>query len=99
MSDNFVEDFFRDSSHDPELAWSHFLSEHSGLIYHVIRHFESDPDEAADVFQFVCERLIENRARRLRKFKGEGAATFATWLRAVVRNLCIDWHRQRFGRR
>jgi len=99
MSDNSVEDLLQGlSSHDPEMAWSHFLSEYSGLIYNVIRHFESDADNAADLFQFVCERLIENRARRLRKFKGEGSATFPTWLRAVVRNLCIDWRRKQSGR-
>lgn len=79
-------------------AWTEFLSDYSAHIYQVIRRFEPDVDNAADCFQFVCERLIENRSRRLRKFKGEGSATFVTWLRAVVRNLCIDWHRKQFGR-
>ncbi|PWT94344.1 MAG: hypothetical protein C5B55_02910 [Blastocatellia bacterium] len=99
MSHNLVEELLQElSSHNPEVAWGQFLSDYSNLIYNVIRHFESDADNAADVFQFVCERLIENRAKRLRKFKGEGTASFATWLRAVVRNLCIDWHRKQSGR-
>lgn len=85
-------------SDDPQVAWGQFLDNFADLIYQVAHHFESDPEKAADCFQFVCERLIENRARRLRKFKGDGAATFSTWLRAVVRNLCIDWHRREFGR-
>ena len=79
-------------------AWERFLSEYSAHIYQVIRHFEQDADNAGDCFQFVCEQLIENQSRRLRKFKGDGSATFVTWLRAVVRNLCIDWHRKQFGR-
>ena len=85
-------------SPDPQDAWAEFLAEYSTLIYQVVRHFETDPDNAADSFQFVCEHLIDHRSRRLKKFKGEGPATFATWLRAIVRNLCIDWHRKQFGR-
>jgi RNA polymerase sigma factor (sigma-70 family) len=85
-------------SPNAEEAWAQFLSCYSAHIYQVIRHLESDIDHSADCFQYVCEQLIENRSRRLRKFKGEGAATFVTWLRAVVRNLCIDWHRKQFGR-
>src|SRR6476660_6017414 len=80
-------------------AWAEFLSEYSTLIYQVVRHFEADPDNAADCFQFVCEQLIDRRSARLKKFRGNGPATFATWLRAIVRNLCIDWHRKQFGRR
>jgi RNA polymerase sigma factor (sigma-70 family) len=34
----------------------------------------------------------------LRKFRFGGPATFTTWLRAVVRNLCLDWHRSEVGR-
>lgn len=79
-------------------AWTEFLSEYSTPIYQVVRHLETDPDNAADCFQFVCEQLIDHRSKRLRKFRGEGSATFTTWLRAIVRNLCIDWHRKQFGR-
>ncbi|HJX93769.1 MAG TPA: sigma-70 family RNA polymerase sigma factor [Pyrinomonadaceae bacterium] len=85
-------------SPNAEEAWTQFLSDYSSHVYQVVRRHESDLDDIADCFQFVCERLIENRAKRLRKFKGEGTATFATWLRAIVRNLCVDWHRQKFGR-
>jgi len=82
------------ASADPQEAWNEFLSQYSALIYQVVRHFETDIDRGSDCFQFVCEHLIKDSARRLRKFKGEGTATFTTWLRAVVRNLCIDWHRK-----
>ena len=86
-------------STDPQGAWSIFLNEYGTLIYQVVRHYENSLDQASDCFQFVCEKLIEDRSRRLRKFKIAGAATFSTWLRAVVRNLCIDWHRKEFGRK
>jgi RNA polymerase sigma factor (sigma-70 family) len=79
-------------------AWAEFLSAYSSPIYQVVRHFEADPDNAADCFQFVCEQLIDRRSSRLKKFRGEGSATFTTWLRAIVRNLCIDWHRKQLGR-
>ncbi len=99
MPQTSVENLLKDlGSADPQEAWTQFLSDYSAQIYRVVRHFETDADNAADCFQFVCEQLIKNRSRRLRKFKGEGTATFSTWLRAVVRNLCIDWHRKEFGR-
>ena len=91
-----LRDLYSTNSQD---AWAEFLSEYANVIYQVVRHLESDADNAADCFQFVCEQLIDHRSRRLRKFRGEGPATFATWLRAIVRNLCIDWHRKEFGRR
>jgi len=86
------------TSHDPEQAWGDFIEEYSTLIYQVICHFEPDTEKASDCFQFVCEQLIKNRFRRLRQFKVGGAAKFSTWLRAVVRNLCVDWHRKETGR-
>ena len=85
-------------STNPQGAWDEFLTEYASVIYQVVRHLESDSDDAADCFQFVCERLIDQRAKRLRKFRGEGPAMFTTWLRAIVRNLCVDWHRKQFGR-
>jgi RNA polymerase sigma factor (sigma-70 family) len=85
-------------SGDPHEAWAEFLDEYSGLIFQVGRHFERDLDRASDCFQFVCEKLSEDHFRRLLRFKPLGPASFSTWLRAVVRNLCLDWHRQEFGR-
>jgi DNA-directed RNA polymerase specialized sigma24 family protein len=84
------------NAHD---AWTEFIDEYAPLIFDVVRRFEPDPDGAADCFQFVCERLCEARFRRLLKFTFGGPAKFSTWLRAVVRNLCLDRRRKQFGRR
>lgn len=86
------------SSRDPEEAWRLFLDEYSTTILQVVRHVERDSDFVPDCFQFVCERLSANSFLRLRKFRPQGPAVFSTWLRAVVRNLCLDWHRKQFGR-
>jgi len=75
---------------DSHAAWSAFIDEYAPLIFDVARRFERDPDNVADCFQFVCERLYEGRFRRLLKFTPQGPAKFSTWLRAVVRNLCLD---------
>lgn len=87
------------SSGDAEIAWREFLASYSDLIYTVARTFTKDSDEANDCFIYVCEKLIERNYRRLLTFKPEGIASFSTWLRAVVRNLCLDWLRSRFGRK
>ncbi len=79
-------------------AWAEFLQLHSPLILQVVRMFGRDPDHVSDCFLFVCEQLGQKRFRRLRRFRPRGPASFATWLRAVVRNLCLDWHRREFGR-
>lgn len=86
------------SSRDPEAAWGLFLDEYSTTVLQVVRHVERDPQSVPDCFQFVCERLSANSFRRLRKFQPQGPAVFSTWLRAVVRNLCLDWRRKQFGR-
>lgn len=93
--DNLLEQL---NSRDPEEAWDLFLAEYSTTILKVVRHVEQDSDLVPDCFQFVCEKLSANSFQRLRKFRAEGAAVFSTWLRAVVRNLCLDWRRKRFGR-
>jgi RNA polymerase sigma factor (sigma-70 family) len=61
--------------------------------------FAHEPDHTADCFLFVCEKLAENNYRRILAFKPDGKARFTTWARAVVRNLCLDWHRSQFGRK
>ena len=79
-------------------AWSAFLGEHSPLILQVVHLFEKDADQVQDCFLFVCERLRRGDMRRIRRFRVDGTATFDTWLRAVVRRLCLDWRRHRDGR-
>lgn len=100
MSQRPIADLLQDlaSKERQEEAWAEFLNDYAALVYQVIRRFEADLDNASDCFQFVCERLIEGRSKKLRQFKPDGSARFTTWLRAVVRNLCIDWHRKKFGR-
>jgi len=86
------------STADSEAAWSAFLEDYARLILQVVHLFERDADRSADCFVFVCERLNEKDSRRLRRFRRDGPASFATWLRAVVRNLCLDWIRAQRGR-
>ena len=86
------------SSAERQSAWCVFLERYSGLIYHVVLSFDRDPDRSGNSFLYVCEQLSANDFRRLRKFDVGGRATFSTWLCAVVRNLCLDWHRKEHGR-
>ena len=79
-------------------AWAEFLRHHSPLIFSACQFSTSDADQAADCFLFACEQLSRNHFRRLLQFRPQGAASFPTWLRVVVRNLCLDWRRKRFGR-
>ncbi len=81
-----------------ERAWDEFLDRFAGLVLQVVRLFEHDPDRGDDCFVYVCEQLKSDNLRRLRRFDRNGPASFATWLRVVVRNLCLDWRRSRFGR-
>ena len=99
MALTLIDEVLEQLRSDPEAGWALFLRDYAGLIFQVVRHFQSDPDDAADCFQSVCEHLCADGFRRLRKFRSDGTASFTTWLRAVVRNLCFDWHRKRFGRR
>ena len=57
-----------------------------------------DQDAAGDCFLFICERLSLNGCRRLRQYRVGGGASFTTWLRAVARNLALDWRRAEVGR-
>ena len=83
---------------DREAVWDRFLAEFAPLLLQVIHLHTRDPDHLDDCFVFVCERLKRDGLRRLRRFDQNGSASFPTWLRAVTRNLCLDWCRKRFGR-
>ncbi len=86
------------ATRDADEAWRSFLAEQASLILQVVHIFERDADEVQDCFLFVCERLRRDGMRRIGRFREAGPASFATWLRAVVRRLCLDWRRHRDGR-
>jgi RNA polymerase sigma factor (sigma-70 family) len=86
---------------DVAAAWDRFLSRYRRLIFAAIRHYVQDYDDVMDVFARVCEALREDDFRRLRAYHAQTShrARFSTWLVTVVRNLTIDWFRQKEGRR
>ncbi len=79
-------------------AWSAFLESHSSLILHVARSLGGDHDAAMDRYTFVVAALRQDDYRRLRAYLADGRGKFTTWLMVVVRRLCFDQHRQRYGR-
>ena len=79
-------------------VWAEFLRLFSPVIFETCEYSSCDADQAADCFLFACEQLSRNNFRRLLRFRPEGSAAFSTWLRVVVRNLCLDWRRKEFGR-
>lgn len=81
-----------------DAAWADFLSEYSPLILHAARRASAGPDEVMDRYAYVLDRLREEDFRRLRHFSLNGTGKFTTWLVVVVRRLCIDHHRQVYGR-
>ncbi len=79
-------------------AWARFVAAHSRLLLHVARSLTADRDAAMDGYAHVLERLREDDCRRLRGYVPDGRSKFTTWLVVVARRLCLDFHRQRYGR-
>jgi len=52
-----------------------------------------------DRYAYVLERLRADEFRRLRSYVATGRGKFTTWLVVVVRRLCTDADRQRYGRK
>jgi RNA polymerase sigma factor (sigma-70 family) len=99
MDDLQTDDLLRQlRSRDPREAWARFLELYSPRLFDVARRFERDDEAVADCYLYICEQLNGNGFRRLLRFRPDGPARFSTWLCAVARNLCLDWHRREFGR-
>jgi RNA polymerase sigma factor (sigma-70 family) len=79
-------------------AWAEFLARYAPAMRSVVRRYELDPGRAEDCFEYACASLTDDGFRRLRQFQADGPARFATWLRAVVARLCVDWRRREQGR-
>ncbi|HXE74780.1 MAG TPA: sigma-70 family RNA polymerase sigma factor [Candidatus Xenobia bacterium] len=93
----FLEQLRQKQSAKP--GWSYFIQHFSGLLLQTIRESESDYDQVLDRYLFVCQKLAERECKRLLSFKRGGQREFSAWLRAVTRNLCIDYLREQQGRR
>ncbi len=80
-------------------AWESFTRQYSRLLLSAC-HRASTPgyDEMMDRYAYVLERLAADDYRRLRTFSPDGRTKFTTWLVVVVRRLCVDYHRTRYGR-
>ncbi|HEY8256443.1 MAG TPA: sigma-70 family RNA polymerase sigma factor [Gemmatimonadales bacterium] len=81
-----------------EDAWAAFLRAYTDDILRVVRSLGGDHDLLMDRYTFVLDRLLEDDCRRLRGYARPGAGPFALWLVVVVRRLCLDHHRHRYGR-
>lgn len=81
-------------------AWERLLDRHSRLILHAAKSTRSGSgyDAMMDRYTYVIEQLRADDFRRLRRFAGDGRGKFTTWLTVVARRLCLDYHRQRYGR-
>lgn len=81
-----------------EAAWAEFLQEYSRLILHVARSQGGSHDAAMDRYAHALEQLRRDDFRRLRGYAADGRGKFTTWLVLVVRRLCLDEARSRYGR-
>ena len=79
-------------------AWAEFARAYTPVILRVARSLGGDADAAMDRYAYVLERLGEEDCRRLRAYGRPGAGEFTLWLVVVVRRLCLDHYRERYGR-
>ena len=79
-------------------AWTQFLESYSATISHVASQYVYDRALRNECYLFICGKLSNNGFRRLLSYQPEGAASFRSWLKVVIANLCIDWQRQQHGR-
>ena len=84
------------SSRDAE--WTAFVRANSTLILHVARSLGGDHDDAMDRYAWVLAQLRRDDFRRLRVYAADGRSKFTTWLVVVVRRLCLDHRREKYGR-
>ena len=79
-------------------AWSAFLDSYSRLILYIARKSCSSRDAAMDRYAYALEQLRKDDFARLRAYEADDRARFSTWLAVVVRRLCTDFHRKKYGR-
>lgn len=81
-----------------EKAWRVFLDTFSPLILHAARSASAGYDEGMDAYAAALDALRADNCRKLRGYSASPRSKFSTWLVVVVRRICIDAQRERFGR-
>jgi RNA polymerase sigma factor (sigma-70 family) len=81
-----------------EAAWAAFVERYSRLLLHTARSSGGDYDAVMDAYTWALEQLRRDDLHRLRAYAADRRCKFTTWLVVVVRRLCLDHHRQRYGR-
>ena len=81
-----------------ERAWTVFLNSFSPLILHAARSASSGYDEGMNAYTAALDGLRSDDYRKLRGYGVDPRSKFSTWLVVVVRRICIDHQRERFGR-
>ena len=79
-------------------AWTAFVQANSKLILYVAHSLGGDHDDVMDRYAFVLEQLRRDDFHRLRAYGADGRGKFTTWLVVVVRRLCLDHQRVKYGR-
>ncbi len=78
--------------HDPVAAWATFIERFADVIFSYLCHLGFDYDRAMEQFVYVCEKLCEQDFRRLKTVRYAGQhGDLTPWLRAVVKNLSVNW--------
>jgi RNA polymerase sigma factor (sigma-70 family) len=79
-------------------AWTEFVQANSKLILYVARSLGGEHDDVMDRYAFVLGQLRRDDFHRLRGYGADGRGKFTTWLVVVVRRLCLDHRREKYGR-
>ena len=65
-------------------AFVAIVSEHKGLVFHVVRSMISDPRQQEDVAQDIFVRVFESLSR----FRFQ--CSLATWISRIAYNMCLN---------
>jgi len=79
-------------------AWEDFLREYNDALMFAARSLGGEHDAVMDRYLFALNALRRDDCRRLRGYVENGRGKFTTWLIVVVRRLCLDEYRHRYGR-
>ena len=79
-------------------AWTVFLDTYSRLILHAARSATTGYDDGMDAYTAALDGMRADNYKKLRGYSVDPRSKFTTWLVVVVRRICLDKQRERYGR-